>query len=329
MNDVVTKVTDSDVQDSANDAGAGNDTIAVQEPAASLSFGAALAAARGALGASVADMAGRMRLHPRQVAALETEQLNLLPEATFVRGFIRLYAKELRLDPAPLLSSFDARVGPATTVKAIGRGPSKLVQAAERERISRQLIILGGVGLLIVLGAIGWLASRRPATAPTPAPAAPTSAVPSTSTSPGSSTTPTVTVTGPVATSGASEPAAERAVGVVPPLAGVAASAAVVAVAPRAEPTDGARPAPAAGPGSPLLRITTGERSSWIEVVQQADGRVVFSGLTEANGERRLLVVPPVRVTVGNATSAKLEYRGKPVDLGPAVRDDVARLTLE
>jgi hypothetical protein len=52
MNDVVTKVTDSDVQDSANDAGAGNDTIAVQEPAASLSFGAALAAARGALGAS-------------------------------------------------------------------------------------------------------------------------------------------------------------------------------------------------------------------------------------------------------------------------------------
>jgi cytoskeleton protein RodZ len=288
-------------------------------PAAPLSFGAALAAAREAMGVSASEIAGRLRLHPRQIAALEAEQLDALPAATFVRGFIRNYAKELRLDPLPLLASFDARVGPAAQIRAIGQGPSKIVQAAERERISRQLVILGGIGLLIVLGAIGWLASQRPATPPTPAPPmAPAQQGPA---------TPTPAAGAPAApgTSASAVDAPSDAATVVPPLA----TAPEAAATPRAEPTDGARPAAVPTPGGPLLRITTGERPSWIEVVQPADGRVVFSGLTDANAERRLLVVPPVRVTVGNASSVKLEYRGKPIDLGPSVRDDVARLTLE
>jgi cytoskeleton protein RodZ len=271
------------------------------------------------MGVSASEIAGRLRLHPRQIAALEAEQLDALPAATFVRGFIRNYAKELRLDPLPLLASFDARIGPATQVRAIGQGPSKIVQAAERERISRQLVILGGIGLLIVLGAIGWLASQRPATPPTPAPAmAPAQQSPATP----------APAAGAPAAPGTGAPAVDApadAATVVPPLA----TAPEAAAAPRAEPTDGARPAAAPTPGGPLLRITTGERPSWIEVVQPADGRVVYSGLTDANAERRLLVVPPVRVTVGNASSVKLEYRGKPIDLGPSVRDDVARLTLE
>jgi cytoskeleton protein RodZ len=296
------------------------DAPAAAKPAAPLSFGVALAAAREAIGVSVGDMAGRLRLHPRQIAALEAEQINVLPEATFVRGFIRNYAKEVRLDPAPLLASFDARVGPATPMRAIGQGPSKIVQAAERERMSRQLVILGGVGLLIVLGAIGWLASQRPATAPTPPPPAPVAPAPVPAAPAAAVADQAVTSGTPAAPDGATTPSAGAA----------AAPAPEATAAARPEPTDGARPAPAGTPGSPMLRLNVGERPSWMEVIQQVDGRVVYSGLVEPNAERRVLVVPPVRVTIGNASVVKLEYRGKPVELTPHVRaEDVARLTLD
>ena len=42
-----------------------------------------------------------------------------------------------------------------------------------------------------------------------------------------------------------------------------------------------------------MLRLTVGERPSWVEVIQQVDGRVVYSGLIEPNAERRVAVVPP------------------------------------
>lgn len=283
------------------------------------SFGRALAAAREALGLSAGEIASRLRLHPRQIAALESEQMSALPEATFVRGFIRNYAKEVKLDPTPLLAALDARLGPAIPGVAGGadQGQSRLVQAAERERLSRQLVIAGALAALVVLGAIGWLATQRPsvstpaaplpsaATRPAPPPTAATEAAPSAQTAPGAEPqTPTAT---------AGAPTAETASDALAP----------------AEPADASRSgAPSAG--ALLLRINIEDRPSWIEVAQQPDGRVVYSGLNEAGTERRLLVTPPVRVTVGNASTVKLEFRGKSVDLSSHVRgDDVARLTLE
>jgi cytoskeleton protein RodZ len=208
-------------------------------------------------------------------------------------------------------------------VRGIGQGPSRIVQAAERERISRQLVILGGLGLLIVLGAIGWLASQRPATAPTPPPPAPVA--------PAAMPAPAATATvsdQPAPTAGT--PAAPDGTAASPSGAAAVAPTVESATAPRAEPTDAARAAPVAAAGGPTLRLTVGERPSWVEVIQQVDGRVVYSGLVEPNAERRVLVVPPVRVTIGNASVVKLEYRGKPVELAPHVRgEDVARLTLD
>lgn len=294
--------------------------VPATQPQEPLSFGAALAAAREAVGISAGDMAGRLRLHPRQIAALEAEQMNLLPEATFVRGFIRNYAKEARVDPAPLLASFNARIGPEAPLRGIGQGPSKIVQAAERERFSRQIVVLGSVGLLVGLGAIGWLASQRPATAPTPAPLAPVA--------PAAVPTPAVAVGDqPAAIPGASA----ASDGVVASTARSAAAAAPVepTAGPRPEPTNAARAEPGVTPGGPTLRLSVGERPSWVEVIQDVDGRVVYSGLIEPNAERGMPVVPPVRVTVGNAATVKLEYLGKQVELAPHVRGDVARLTLD
>lgn len=310
----------SDGQTDAKADGQTDATVPAMQPRNPVSFGAALAAAREAAGISAGDMAGRLRLHPRQIAALEAERMNLLPEATFVRGFIRNYAKEARVDPAPLLASFNGRMVPEAPLLGIGQGPSRIVQAAERERISRQFVVLGSVGLLVALGAVGWLASQRPATPPTPvslAPAEPTVAP-----------APAVAVGDqPAAIPGA--PAAFD--GAAAPTTGTAAASAPVEPAATAlpAPLDPARAEVGGTSDGPTLRLRVGERPSWVEVIQEVDGRVVYSGLIEPNSERRMLVVAPVRVTVGNASTAKLEYLGKQVDLAPHVRSDVARLTLD
>ncbi len=66
--------------------------------------GAALAAAREAMGLSVEQVADQLKLAPRQVMAIEQGDFNALPNRAVTRGFIRAYAKAMRLDPAPLVA---------------------------------------------------------------------------------------------------------------------------------------------------------------------------------------------------------------------------------
>jgi len=66
--------------------------------------GAALAAAREAMGLSVEQVADQLKLAPRQVMAIEQGDIDALPNRAVARGFIRAYAKAMRLDPAPLVA---------------------------------------------------------------------------------------------------------------------------------------------------------------------------------------------------------------------------------
>lgn len=273
-----------------------------QRIAATAAFGPPLAAAREALGLSQSELASRLRLHPRQIAAIEAEQLESLPAGTFLRGFIRNFAKEVRVDPVPLLAALDARIGPLPDLRTLGGSTSPIVRNAVRERLSRQVVVLGSIGALTTLAVVGWFTSQRPV-APLPAPAAvPAAAVPS------------------VAASSAPDAAAAGA-----PLPGSRGPSQPVAEAAAAA----AFPPAAASAAAPLLLISIGEQPSWIEVLQGNEGLPIHSGLTGARSEHRLLATPPLRVVVGNAASVRLEYRGQVVDLAPHTRAGVARLTIE
>jgi len=68
------------------------------------SIGERLRQARQAANMSVEDAAAQLRLSPRQILALEGEQFGQLPGRTFVRGFVKNYARLLNLDPEPLLA---------------------------------------------------------------------------------------------------------------------------------------------------------------------------------------------------------------------------------
>jgi cytoskeleton protein RodZ len=74
-------------------------------PAQSISVGKTLREARELQGMSVNDVANRIKFAPRQIESLEADDFVRLPEAAFVRGFVRSYARLLDLDSASLLAS--------------------------------------------------------------------------------------------------------------------------------------------------------------------------------------------------------------------------------
>ena len=66
--------------------------------------GEQLAAARANRGLSITEIAQHLKLSPWQVEALEAGDYRRLPSPVFVRGFIRNYARLVKLDPAGLLA---------------------------------------------------------------------------------------------------------------------------------------------------------------------------------------------------------------------------------
>src|SRR5438105_15817435 len=61
---------------------------------------------------SIADVAQRLKYGLRQIEALEAEEFDKLPGATFVRGMVRGYAKLLDTDPQPMLDELERRYVP-------------------------------------------------------------------------------------------------------------------------------------------------------------------------------------------------------------------------
>ena len=86
-----------------------------------------------------------------------------------------------------------------------------------------------------------------------------------------------------------------------------------------------AAPAAQAAPISDIVLRTSAE--SWLEVVTP-DGVAVEKGLLPAGSERRYSAAQVGRLTIGNASAAQLEHRGRTVDLAPFARANVARFAV-
>src|SRR5687767_3788123 len=67
--------------------------------------GSMLARAREAQNLSVSDVARQLKLSVHQVEALEADEFHKLPGPVFVRGFVRNYARLVKLDPDQLAAS--------------------------------------------------------------------------------------------------------------------------------------------------------------------------------------------------------------------------------
>ena len=83
--------------------------------------GALLSAARAEAGLTLADVASRSRVPAASLGAIEADDYQALPAVTYARGFLRLYAREVGLDPERMVSLYDEFVtraeGPAADYK--------------------------------------------------------------------------------------------------------------------------------------------------------------------------------------------------------------------
>ena len=70
--------------------------------------GTLLGAARKAAGLSIDAVAQQLKLAPRQVRSLEEDDYTHLPGRTFVRGFVRNYARLVHLDPDKVVGALPA-----------------------------------------------------------------------------------------------------------------------------------------------------------------------------------------------------------------------------
>ena len=115
--------------------------------------GARLGTARDDAGLSLQEVARRLKLTVRMVRAIEENDQRWFPAAVYLRGYVRSYAKLLRLDPEPLVAAY-----PLPAVDEPG-SRSGGVAAVSRVRV---LAIAGAVGGLLAVVLVSLLVWQWP-----------------------------------------------------------------------------------------------------------------------------------------------------------------------
>ena len=140
------------------------------EPLQPTSVGELLQAARVQAGLSVADVANRLRMGVKQVDALERADYSVLPAGTFLRGFVRNYAKAVGVNVDEALTTLERThknaaalaasvvVAPTIAASAIKLYGSSKVLASPKAR----LLVTFAVVLLLAAAVWYWWANVRP-----------------------------------------------------------------------------------------------------------------------------------------------------------------------
>jgi cytoskeleton protein RodZ len=309
-------MTDADI--SAN-AGSG-------APPTPASAGALLRAAREASGLSVDAVALQLKLAPRQVRAIEEDDFTHLPGRTFVRGFIRNYARLVRVDAESVLDALPAGTAmpnlesPALHAMAPTMGELPTTEPA-RHGWTRWAIPLTLIAIIAATAAWEWIhpAADAPRGAAKKAAQLPTGQA--------SAAAPEVIGTplsNPLASSVPPTVPSAAQLQAPPPAKSPAAPPAPMSPA-TTEASEPATPAPAAVEAPLTLAFRD---FSWTEV-RDRNGRVLLSRMNPGGTTQAIAGAPPLDIVIGNAADVALTWKGKPVDLASYTRQNVARLTLD
>lgn len=273
-----------------------------------------LAAGRNAAGMTLADAARHLKLSPWQVEALEAGNYARLPGPVFVRGFIRNYARLLKIDPAPLLAEIASQAAAAQVVEQAVVASEAIPFPGQQSFNWRPYGIAGVVIVALLVGYEFFGEDAAPENVDTHAVELPAPKIVAEAAAPAEpAENPQPSVATPV-----SPPAPRVEPAVAPAPAPVAATAAPVGAAPAAIER---------GPNDQTVRMMF-TRESWVEV-RDARGRIVFSQLNAAGTSQAVSAAPPLRLVVGNASGVRLLHNDRLIDLAPYTQVDVARLTLE
>ena len=314
--------------------------------------------AREALGISLEEVATAMNLLVDTVRSIEEDAFENLP-APFTRGYIRSYARLLRLDGDVLVRQYDEGPPPASEE---GKLVVEVAKPAFSELPQRHPgwvfggavfgVALAGAAVLwwawpedtqATLGLGGIAGESRPAAPVDPnAPAAPGTG----GERERPAADPAATDATPREVSGTTPFPDETTAG-GQPLATDAMDASngipVAAADEAAAPAPGFDETPVlelevlppevvvveaqGAPGGPDLLELTFTEDCWVEVFDH-EGRIVHMDLNLAGQSLRLRGQAPLSVRLGNAGAAALAFNGEPVPLAPYTRANVANLVL-
>lgn len=297
----------------------GADTLAHEPPPHdAVAAGTLLRAGREAAGLSVAAVAQQLKLAPRQIEAIEDGDFTRLPGRTFVRGFVRNYARLLRLDADLVLAALPESASvPSLETPSLAPSPRPIgelpADTPARPNPASWAIPIALIAIVAV--AVVYEYTRPQAESPKPValelPAAPvTPAGPSDSKAEAVPASITTALPNPLA---AAEPKAD----VAPEAAAPAAADAVPAAATTAIAAEDA--------DAPIAISFRG--TSWVEV-RDGSGVLVVQTTGNAGATRAVNGRAPFDVILGNASAVTVSWHGKAVDTAPYTRQNVARFTL-
>lgn len=321
--------------------------------------GALLAAQREAMGWTVEQIADQLKLAVRQVKALEAGDYAALPNMAVTRGFVRAYAKVLKMDAAPLVAMIDAAqpISPEVVVaprKDLAQSFSESRFPSMTGRSSAPAGWLIGLAAVVVIGAAGAYAYQsglipaslfeRKEEEVKPAEATPT--LETTLLKPGQENAASASLQAPSVPLISVPPQGEQAAATAPaPAAAAVAPAAPatvptpapVAVAPAPAPVAAApapTPAPAAPAASPavsgaghqlVLKVT---EDSWVEIRRPGTtsliSRVVKAGSTETFD-----IKDPALLIVGKPGGVEATLGGAPLPLPLIPGGTISRVNIK
>jgi cytoskeleton protein RodZ len=303
------------------------------------SIGHALAAERERQGLSRADVAQRLHMSAYQVEAIETGDFSRLPKGTFLRGFVRNYAKVLGIPPEPLLPLLaegvagDKKPGIVVPTQNIRFDPMS-------ERLQNPYVKAFTIAAVIVSLAFAamywWLfirptppghaaAARKPAAEAPPSVETPAAKPPETIAKAPPPPEPAKADAGRKAEGAKADAAKADAAKLESAKADAAKADSAKKAADAAKKSDAVKVA-AAADGATLKFRFKGE--SWVEI-RDAKGRLLLSRLNAAGSEAEVSGKPPFNVVVGNAPEVQLFYNDHEFALEPHTKVAVARFTVE
>jgi len=282
--------------------------------------GATLAKAREQQQRTVESVASELHLRPDVVRAIENGDEEQLPALTFIRGYVKIYARLLTLDDAPLVARLPVAVEHSPEpLKRVGMRRAGVSLPAGKWVMWALILVV--IVLLVIYGAPVlerlWTSTgsneapsdqlQLPQLEPTENNEPELLALPEMS---------------PVVEQETPPQADQEMAQSLEPESSAQSPAGQEAEEKPDEPEAVAQES--IGPALIQLRFS---EDSWVEM--EAHGRKLVVGTQYAGSERTVRAKPPIQILLGNAPGVELLYRGEVVDITPYQRGKVARLILE
>lgn len=119
-----------------------------------MTIGQILAAAREEAGYSVAELSARTLVREHVIEAIERDDFTSCGANFYARGHVRGLARELGLDPGPLLEKFDAEFGAPAVSPPATSFPAWYETPPARYHRPYWVLIAGVASLVVLFGVV-------------------------------------------------------------------------------------------------------------------------------------------------------------------------------